>query len=191
MDLLKRMPDVRLLVQVKLQTPQTLQRSWDIIDQLKAAEDRYQKFIRTRWSQISLPSSRGCRRRLKPPSSTTRGWIFGTGAIFAGKHGCLVFPFLICRSSEDEEQAEVREAAQGLVRRLSTIRPGRADWSNYERLRSNFELLALSAAETGDLAEQRRESSQPARLHSAKLCAGRFPGDSCGIGAAHTCCCRG
>jgi hypothetical protein len=58
--------------------------------------------------------------------------IFGTGAIFAGKHGCLVFPFLICRSSEDEEQAEVREAAQGLVRRLSTIRPGRADWSNYE-----------------------------------------------------------
>jgi hypothetical protein len=44
MDLLKRMPDVRLLVQVKLQTPQTLQRSRDIIDQLKAAEDRYQKF---------------------------------------------------------------------------------------------------------------------------------------------------
>ena len=43
MDLLKRMPDVRLLVQVKLQTPQTLQRSRDIIDQLKAAEDRYQK----------------------------------------------------------------------------------------------------------------------------------------------------
>jgi len=43
MDLLKRMPDVRLLVQVKLQTPQTSQRSRDIIDQLKAAEDRYQK----------------------------------------------------------------------------------------------------------------------------------------------------
>jgi hypothetical protein len=43
MDLLKRMPDVRLLVQVKLQTPQTLQRSRDIIDQLKGCRGSVSK----------------------------------------------------------------------------------------------------------------------------------------------------
>ena len=156
MDLLTRMPDVQLvepeqsvpdircdlvarrngrplLVEVKVQTPQTLQRSHDIVAQLKAASDRYQKIHPRQLKPNLLVMFPGV---LSPPKTA---YFEGEGVdVWDGRHLQRLARELDVPAPDfvavldGEERIEDREPAQELLRRISLIRPGRDDWPQYE-----------------------------------------------------------
>ncbi len=140
----RRRPDVRcdlvaerdgrpLLVEIKAQTPQTNQRSRDIVAQLKATADRYRRTrpdVGEPGLVVAFPGV------LSPPKAAffdKEGVEVWDGRYLqsqARQFGVTVPAFVAV--PEGEERFEDREPAQELLRRLSSIQPGRTHWPLYE-----------------------------------------------------------
>lgn len=156
-DLLAHMPDVRLmdavglappdvrcdlvaerdgrplLVEIKAQTPQTSQRSRDVVAQLKAAADRYGRThpdLRKPGLLVAFPGVLSPSRSAFFVNEGVEAWDGRYLKRRARQFGVPVPDFVA--TLEGEERVEDREPAEYLLRRLSRIAPGRTDWPEYE-----------------------------------------------------------
>jgi hypothetical protein len=157
MDLLARMPGVRLLetadfsapdvrcdlvaerdgqpllVEIKVQTPQTSQRSRYLVAQLKSAADRYRRTRPYATEPRLLLAVPGV---LSPPRIAffeNEGVEVWDGRYLQRQARLLGVPVPgFVAVLEGEERIEDREPAEELLRRLVHIRPGRTDWALYE-----------------------------------------------------------
>lgn len=122
-----------LLLEIKVQTPQTNQRAREIVAQLKAAADRYRRTrpgVREPSLVVAFP---GVLLPLRLAFFYKEGVEVWDGRYLqsqARKFGVTVPAFVAVL--EGEEQLEDREPAQELLRRLSSVLPGRAHWPLYE-----------------------------------------------------------
>jgi len=131
-DVLARMDNRTLLIQVVAQTPQTTRRLREVVAQLQTAARRYRlahpgepepRLI------VAFPGVLSPRKE-RPPNLEVWDGPFLQGE--ARRVGLTAPSFLA--AVEGEQRFEEREPADDLLRRLALIHPGQADWSRFEKL---------------------------------------------------------
>jgi hypothetical protein len=120
-----------VLVEVKVQTPQTRTRLRNVVTQLQAASAAYRHAHPGSPSPhlvIAFPGVLSPRKEIPPEVEVWDGRYLQQQARELG-----VQPHPLLATAEGEERTEEREPADELISRLGSITPGHGDWSRYEK----------------------------------------------------------